>query len=135
MDYFSQKKLDPVEVNQQFFSGDNLDQELMAFVRKIKGQCKTGLLSNAWQNARRTLSERYKFLDDFDVSIFSSEVGLRKPDPRIFYLILDQLGMLPNESIFIDDFQQNIDAAFQIGMNAILFTNTKELINKISSLI
>jgi epoxide hydrolase-like predicted phosphatase len=133
MSHFDQKEIDPAEIFKQFFSGDILDLELMAFIKKIRKKYKTGLLSNAWQNSRNALGMRYSFLEDFDATIFSSEVGSRKPDHRIFFEIFDQLEVQPQESIFVDDAKQNVDAARKLGMHAILFTNTEELINEISS--
>jgi putative hydrolase of the HAD superfamily len=57
----------------------------------------------------------------FEVVIDSSEVGMRKPDPRIFRLALDALGgVAPERSVFLDDYPGNIVAAEAVGMHAIL---------------
>lgn len=133
IDHYGQKELAPMEAYQQFFSGDILDQELIAHIQKIRGKWKTGLVSNAWKNSRNLYNERFDFLQNFDVLIFSSEVGVRKPDPRIFRMVLNQLDIQPQESIFVDDFEENIAGARRIGMQAILFTNTEELIRAMSS--
>ena len=57
----------------------------------------------------------------FDFVVDSSSVGIRKPDPRIFQLALDQLGDIsPGQVIFLDDYQANVDAARDLGLQAIL---------------
>ncbi len=58
--------------------------------------------------------------DMFEVIVDSSAVGMRKPDPRIFHLALDQLGVAPERSVFLDDASGNITAARALGMHAIL---------------
>ncbi len=57
----------------------------------------------------------------FDVVIDSSEVGMRKPDPRIFHLALEALGGVePGRAVFLDDYPGNMVAAQSVGMHAIL---------------
>jgi putative hydrolase of the HAD superfamily len=57
----------------------------------------------------------------FDLVVDSSEVGMRKPDPRIFELVLEQLGGIePERSVFLDDYFGNIVAAEALGMHGIL---------------
>lgn len=57
----------------------------------------------------------------FDVVVDSSEVGVRKPDPRIFHLTLEQLGdVAPERSVFLDDYPGNVDAARRLGMHGIV---------------
>lgn len=56
----------------------------------------------------------------FHQVIDSSEVGVRKPDPKIFELALDRLGVSPERAVFLDDFQGNIDAAERVGIRGIL---------------
>lgn len=58
--------------------------------------------------------------DMFDVVVDSSAVGMRKPNPAIFHLALDQLGVAPSESVFLDDAAGNITAAKALGMHAVL---------------
>ena len=55
----------------------------------------------------------------FDVFIESAVVGIRKPDPRIFHLACDELGVAPRDSIFLDDIGLNLKAARALGMTTI----------------
>ncbi len=109
-----------------FWAGDRLDENLVNFLREKKKSYLTALLSNAWSNARRSLTEKYPCMDAFDISIFSYKVGLAKPDPAIYRLILHRLGVKPTQAIFVDDNKDNILSAEALGIHAIQFKNTAQ---------
>jgi epoxide hydrolase-like predicted phosphatase len=109
---------------QEFWAGDNIDAELYQFIKDLRLNYKVGLLSNAWSGARAVLESRYHMMGVFNVAIFSAEVGLAKPDPRIYQLVLRRLGVEAAEAIFVDDFQTNIDAANSLGIHAVSFKNS-----------
>jgi glucose-1-phosphatase len=106
-----------------FFQTDRVDYSLVDLIRSLRPRYKTGLLSNAWDGARQALTERFSIIDVFDVVVFSYEVGLSKPDPQIFQLVLRRLGVSAQEAVFIDDFPRNITAAQDSGLQAIRFVN------------
>jgi len=135
MRHFGQPVGDPIPLYDTYFKGDAIDQRLLEFAAALKPEYQLGLLSNAWENARVLLSERFDFLDVFDVSIFSYEAGARKPDPAIYFAILDRMDTAPEEAIFIDDVQENVDGAKAIGMQALRFTGTDVVIGRINSLL
>jgi len=112
------------EFIQEFWAGDYGDADLYQFIKGLREKYKTGLLSNAWSDARSVMDSRYQLLDVFDVVIFSAEVHLAKPDPRIYQLMLDKLGVQAAEAIFIDDFQENIGAAQALGIHGVHFENS-----------
>ena len=113
-----------------FFAGDVLDMELVNFLRQSRGTYKTGLISNAWSGLRPWIL-REKFDDAFDHMVISAEAGFAKPDPRIYQLAMEKLGVLPEESIFVDDVQKNIDAANNLGMKGILFKDSHTTLDQI----
>jgi len=124
------------EFEQQFWSGDCFDQELHDFIRKLRPRYKTGLLSNAFSEARKETDERFHFLDVFDVLVYSAEVHLAKPVPAIYALALEWLGVQPDEAIFVDDFPANIEAANALGIHGVCFVNSQQAqqdVNKILS--
>lgn len=109
-----------------FWSNDFLDQELVDLLRRLHRNYRTALLSNAFSDLRQVVAERLKFADAFDEMIISAEVGMMKPDLRIYQLALDRLVVKPEEAVFVDDFAHNIEAARAIGMEAIQFKNTPQ---------
>lgn len=118
-----------------FWGGDQADAELVAYIRSLRPKYKTGLLSNAWQDTRRLIALHHDFLDTFDVSIFSAEVGLAKPDARFYHLILTELGVAPAESVFVDDIIENIDGAVAAGMRAIHFTERRKALQELHAML
>jgi len=115
------------DFRREYFSGDCLDQELVSLIKELRPRYKIGLLSNAPDRLETWLEEEWAIKGLFDAIVYSAKAGLAKPDHSMFHLILEQLDAAPSESLFIDDFPRNIDAAEALGMQAILFTNTKAL--------
>lgn len=111
----------------EFWAGDRLDDELLALISSLRGNYRTVLLSNAWIDTQKNVAQRFGTLDAFEMLVFSAEVGLRKPDPKIFQHVLDLLGADPEEVVFVDDFAENIQAARRLGMRAIQFKNTRQV--------
>lgn len=110
-----------------FWAGDRLDDELLALINSLRGYYRTVLLSNAWIDMRKNVAQRFGTLDAFEMLVFSAEVGLRKPDPKVFQHVLDLLGADPEEVVFIDDFAENIQAARKLGLRTIQFKNTRQV--------
>lgn len=117
----------------EFWRGDRLDQELVAYIRNLKQEYRSGLLSNAWSDTRKMLTHKHPCLDAFHEAVFSAEVGLMKPDAKIYQLILRKLGIAPEESIFIDDYPENIQGANVVGIHGILFQNSPQAISEINN--
>ncbi len=123
------------EFQKQFWAGDSLDGELTEFIRKLKPTHTTALLSNAWTNARHVLTTSKPCIDAFHVAVFSCEVGLAKPDPNIYNLILRLCSTKPEDAIFVDDFIENIEAANQLGIHGILFKNARQAMSEVSAML
>jgi epoxide hydrolase-like predicted phosphatase len=101
----------------RMFAGSTLDEAMIRLLRKLHADgVPTGLLSNSWGGGYPTelLSEL------FDAVVISAEVGMRKPEPRIFLHAAGLLGIEPQECIFIDDIEANITAAEQLGFTGVL---------------
>ncbi len=111
-----------------FFAGDRLDTSLMDFIRTLRPRYKTGVISNAWDDLIRFMTDRWQMADAFDHIIGSADVGLMKPDPRIFRLSLQGLGVEPQEAVFIDDNLANIQGAWAAGLHAIHFQSREQVL-------
>ncbi len=106
---------------EEFFEQDQLDGELVDYLRELHKTYKTALLSNAWDDQREVIAEKWHMEDVFDIIISSSKVGMVKPDRRIFQLTLNRLGVNADQTVFVDDMARNVEAARDIGLNAIQF--------------
>jgi len=111
----------------EFFAYDELDRSLLDYLREMHKQYKTGLLSNAFGDLRQIITERWHFEDVFDDMIISAEVGMVKPDPRIFQFALSRLGVEADQAIFIDDFMRNVEAARSVGVQVIHFLTPQQM--------
>jgi epoxide hydrolase-like predicted phosphatase len=119
----------------QYWSADDVNWELLDFIKGLHPAYKVGLLSNAWDNLRQTMHTRWNIDGLFDELVISSEVGMVKPDPRIFHLALEKLGVQPTDAVFIDDMVANVDAARQQGIAAIQFLDTKQTLANLQELL
>jgi putative hydrolase of the HAD superfamily len=101
----------------RMFAGSRLDEAMIALFRLLHaGGVPTGMLSNSWGGGY----PRELFPELFDAVVISSEVGMRKPESRIFRHAASLLGLAPSECIFIDDIEANVVAAEQLGFTGIL---------------
>lgn len=112
-----------------FFGGDRIDMQLVDMIRSLKSHYKTALLSNAWDNLRGFIVNDLAINDIFDQMFISAELGLAKPDSKIYHHVLDEMSFSPEQSVFIDDFSENILAAQLLGMHAIQF-HTREQVEE-----
>ena len=91
---------------------------MLEAIRRIRARgLRAGALTNNWANDDAPPTHALK--DLFDAFIESSRVGLRKPDPRIYQLVCDELGVAPAETVFLDDIGRNLKAARALGMRTI----------------
>lgn len=109
--------------------------ELIAYFAALRSRCRTGIISNSFVGARDREHARYGFGDICDVIIYSHEVGLLKPDRRIYELACRRLETTPTNVIFLDDAPANVVAARDLGMQAVLFTDTASAIGEIKAVL
>jgi len=121
-------------VRTAFFAGDSIDWNIINFLRELRGQYKTGLISNAWDGLRPWMVSQ-KFEDAFDYLTISAEVHSGKPAPEIYLHALEKLGVQANESVFVDDVQKNIEGCEKLGMQGVLFHSTEQALNDVKKLL
>ena len=72
-------------------------------------------------------NRKHHTFDGFDVVVLSNEVGLRKPDKRVYMLVLKRLRIEPQECVYIDDRPEYLKPAAKLGMKIIYYRNPKQL--------
>jgi putative hydrolase of the HAD superfamily len=87
----------------------------------------TAILSNMGESVLANMKREFAWLSRFDVLVWSYQLKMAKPDPAIYRHLLKELGTRPEETLFIDDRQVNIDAANAMGIKGLLFTNVDQL--------
>jgi epoxide hydrolase-like predicted phosphatase len=117
-----------------FFGGDVIDRKLVETIRSLKGKFHTGLISNAWSGMRDYLKKE-KLIDIFDTIVISAEVGVVKPEAKIFNIALEQAKVHANEAVLVDDFPANIESSEKIGMQGILFRDPQEVLKQLNEIL
>lgn len=100
-----------------------LRKDMISFILKLKENYKIGLLSNFPKGWLQIILKEEKIYNYFNAITISSELHIAKPDLRIFFDILNKLGILSDEAVFIDDKKENVIAANNIGIKGLLFTS------------
>jgi epoxide hydrolase-like predicted phosphatase len=118
-----------------FFGGDRLDTALVDTIRELHQHYRTGIISNALDNTRGLLEDTWHIADAFDHIILSAEVGVMKPDARIFQLALQGLNVAAQEAVFVDDYARNVQGAQAVGLHAIHFKNPQQALQELYDLL
>jgi putative hydrolase of the HAD superfamily len=105
-----------------------VSEEMTDWLAKLdEAGLKTALLSNMQHDMAAYARKNFAWLKHVDEQILSCEVGLIKPDPAIFYLTAERVGVRPEEALLVDDREANIESAKQTGMFGIRFQNLAQL--------
>jgi epoxide hydrolase-like predicted phosphatase len=112
------------------------NKELFDLAKKLKKNGYTiGILSDQWYFSKKALMPRTDF-KTFDVQVISCEVGLRKPDKKIYELLIKELNKIrkisAEEIVFIDNRDYNLKPAKRMGMKTILFKDNKGVLDKLN---
>jgi epoxide hydrolase-like predicted phosphatase len=112
-----------------FFADLAPNDALLDYLAELHGRgLRLGICTN---NVREWSGHWQAMLPDpaiFHTIVDSSEVGSRKPDPRIYELVLAELDVAAGEAVFIDDLEVNCTAAAQLGMHAVWFRDSQQAI-------
>jgi putative hydrolase of the HAD superfamily len=116
----------------RMFGGLAPEHEVIDAVRRLRGAgVRTGLISNSWG----TGIYEPRLLDElFDAVVISGEVGLHKPQPEIFRLGAERLGVEPGACVFVDDLRENVAGAEAVGMTAILHRGPEATVARLEEL-
>ena len=118
----------------EFFGGDIMDHNLVEYIRSLRGRIQTGLISNAWSGLREFITKE-KIIDIFDTVIISAEVGVVKPEAKIYDIALEQAKVSAKEAVFVDDMKVNIEACEKVGMKGILFKDPNETMDQLNRIL
>lgn len=108
-----------------------LNTDLLACLCSLRPRYSTAILSNASSEVRAWITEAFHLEKEVDLIMISAEEGYHKPQPEIFRIALDRLGVQPEEALFIDDEAQYIAPAQALGMYTIQFKETSQAIGEI----
>ena len=108
------------------FTSEPVNPAMVALVHELQPQYRLALCSNALITLRAELEAQPALLAAFAAVVISAEVGLRKPDPRIYELTAQRLGVPLASCLLIDDKPRNTSVAQALGMKAITFASAEQ---------
>ena len=122
---------------QAFYADEYLEPRVVAAVRALRPQYAVAMLTNAFPGHAEHVARRHGFdpRAEFDLYVNSAEVGLAKPDPAIYRLVLDRLGVSPQQAVLVDDLLRNTDGAAALGMHTITFTDVETGLAELAALL
>jgi epoxide hydrolase-like predicted phosphatase len=109
--------------------------ELIEYARRLRPRYRTGILSNSFAGAREREQAAYGFEDLVDEIIYSHECGMSKPDPGIYALACERLGVEPAQMVFLDDSGPCVEGARQAGIHAVLYQDNSQAVSDIEDLL
>ena len=109
----------------RLFAGLGPDEAMIGAVKTARAQgIATGLISNSWGLG---IYDRAP-VDLFDATVISGDVGMHKPQPEIYLLACERLGVEPAAAVFVDDLRENTEGAEAVGMAAVLHRDSEATI-------
>ena len=105
--------LDTMEINDGFFN----------FISSVGKHYKTAIISNDSSRWSEFLRDKFNINKYFDAISISGDLKIQKPDERIFELTIEQLGCRAEDCLYVDDREENLEAARKVGMNVVLFNS------------
>lgn len=118
-----------------FFAGFGFRPEMIAVVRHLRGRVKLGAITNnvAREEPPQRRSAGVAVHELFDVVVESALVGARKPEPRIYQIACERLGVEPHEAVFLDDVGANLKGARALGMTTIKVDHTLRAVEELET--
>jgi glucose-1-phosphatase len=124
--------LDRLQLARLWAQGFEPDPDALAVVDRVRSAAGTALLSNNGPLVHLSLRELLpNVAARFDDLCFSYQVGAVKPDPRAYLRTLERLGVPPEQSVFVDDAEQNVEGARGVGMDAFRFLSADGLASEL----
>ena len=121
-------------LRRDFVGATRLVAPMVEFIRGLRATHRTAFLSNAWSDTRPRL-QRDGIEAAVDAVILSCEVGVAKPDPGIYQVALERLGVVATAAAFVDDAEVNVEAARALGMEGIVCRSASQAIAEVRALV
>ena len=112
-----------------------INQRALNLCRELKSKgYKTLICSNNFPERIEILDKKFDFLKEFDTIIFSFDVGILKPDNKIYKILCKKSGLKPEEVFLADDREKNVQSAKDFGIHAVFYDSFEEFINELNKL-
>jgi putative hydrolase of the HAD superfamily len=117
---------------ERYFAHLHPNERLFGYLRELRTRgLKLAICTNNVREWEPLWRAKLPEVELFDVIVDSGFVGLRKPDPAIYHLTLERLGVQAEEALLIDDVEHNCHAAREVGLRAVWFRDTEQAIAEV----
>jgi putative hydrolase of the HAD superfamily len=127
----------PVELHgfsERFFEDLQPNEPVIDYMRQLRARgYKLAICTNNVREWEPLWRAKLPVDEIFDVVVDSAFVGTRKPEPRIYEITLERLGVEPGAALLVDDVERNCDAARQLGLTAVWFRSSEQAIAEIEA--
>ena len=121
----------PLKVKEDFKELIHINYELVNYIKELKKEYRIYLLSNAVSSFLRRILKENNLYELFNEVYISGEIKLIKPYKEYFNYVIEKEDLDPSMCIMIDDNKKNIEGAISCNLNGIVFTNNKDLKEKL----
>jgi len=94
-------------------------------IQNLRKKYKVAALTNMGPEMFATWSRKWDFANTYDYVYYSGQYRIKKPDPKLFEVVLKDLSAKPKDTVFLDDTAENVDSAKKLGMHGIVFKDAK----------
>lgn len=122
------------QIEADFRRNTDIDHNVLRLIISLKRHYKIGLLTNSSTEWIDIALDQFHLRAIFDVAVVSGDVGFIKPQPQIYQIMLERLGLPAAQTIFVDDGQTNVETARKLGMTALLYNNIEALMFRLNEL-
>ncbi len=110
---------------------EQFNPRMLQLLKRLRPQYKLATICNS--GSREAMRRKFRLDTLVDLMVFDNEEGVSKPDERIYQLTLERLTMRPEETVFVDDKIENVEAARSLGMHAVHFKDARQAIAEIEA--
>lgn len=124
------------DFGERYFEHLHANEPMIAYMRALRDRgYKLGICTNNVREWEPRWKSKLPVDEIFSVVVDSAFVGARKPEPKIYEITLERLGVPPQAAVFIDDVELNCTAARELGLSAVWFRSTEQAIEEIDALL
>jgi epoxide hydrolase-like predicted phosphatase len=122
-------------LREDLYAHEYLEPAFADFLDRARSEYRLAVITNNGPGARADLQGRFQLCDRVDAFVVSAEVGIEKPDPRIYELAASLLGVAPWNCLFVDDDATNVGGAEAVGMTGIVHRTARETLAQLETLL
>jgi putative hydrolase of the HAD superfamily len=112
---------------------EGLNARMLQLLKRLRPTYTLATICNG--GSRQAMMRKFRLHELVDLMVFDEEEGISKPDKRLYLLTLERLGIRPEEAVFVDDKDENVEAARRLGIPGIHFKNARQAIQELDALL